>query len=83
MAVAMMVLVSVGCILWALVEHARRLKVERDLRACVTILDRAVTLLDDMERARAFTPLILAQAQRMQDAQDETDALRRNGGLAR
>ena len=79
----LLTLACCGLVLLNVIEHRRSLRVERDLRACVRILDRAVALAQGLQQQAHLSPLLLAQAQRMQDAQDETDAYRARGGRAR
>ncbi len=83
MTVALLVLVSIGCLVWAYIEHRLRVRVQADLHACVRVLERAMALAQAAQQTAHLNPLILSQAQRMQDAQDETDASRASGGRAR
>lgn len=45
-----------------------------ELAAALLVVDRATALIETAEARAHLTPLIRAQADRMQDAQDETDA---------
>lgn len=79
----LLTLACVCLVLLNLIEHRRRVCAEAQVRACVRVLDRAVALAQGLQQQVHLSPLILAQAQRMQDAQDETDAYRARGGRAR
>lgn len=75
--------VAVVALFLAVLEHRRRVVVVRDLREAVRVLVQAVSILRERQQREHLSPLILAQALRMQDAQDETDAYRAKGGRAR
>jgi len=82
----MTTLLTLACcalVLLTLIEHRRRVRVEADLRACVRVLDRAVMIAQGLQQQTHLSPLLLAQALRTQDAQDETDLYRARGGRAR